>query len=124
MANQEVLQSIALEAGGDLSADQFKFVVVASDGQIDLVGGAGADADGVLLNDPSAAGQAATMQYAGRAKIRVGVGDLVAGVKVQSDALGLAITAASGDHVLGKCLVGAVAGELAEVLLSSKHILA
>ncbi len=124
MSAQENVRSITLEAGADLSADQFKFVLVAADGQIDLVGAAGGDADGVLLNNPDAAGKAATMQYEGRAKVIIGVGDLAAGDKVQSDALGLAILAATADHVLGKCLVGGVAGELAEVLLSNQGVLA
>lgn len=123
MAAQEQVQSITLEAGGDLSAGQFRFVVVAADGQVDLVSSAGGDADGVLQNDPSAAGRAAEVAYAGRVKVVAG-GTVAAGDKVQSDASGEAITAAMGDHVLGKCLVGGDAGELIEVLLISKHILA
>lgn len=123
MAAQEQLQSITLEAGGDLSAGQFRFVLVAADGQVDIVGAAGGDADGVLLNDPSTVGQAATMQYAGRAKVVIGVGGLTAGAKVQSDASGEAIDAAAADHVLGKALVGGAAGELGEVLLGAHGIL-
>lgn len=124
MARQENIQSISIEAGADLSAGQFRFVLVAADGQIDLVAAAGGDADGVLLNEPGAAGEAATMQYAGVAKVVIGVGGLTAGQKVQSDASGEAILAASLDHALGKCLVGGAAGELGEVLLGSPHILA
>lgn len=123
MSAMEQVQSITLEAGADLSAGQFKFVLVASDGQVDLVASAGGDADGVLLNDPDAAGKAATVAYAGRVKVVAG-GTVAAGAKVQSDASGDAITAASGDHVLGKCLVGGADGELIEVLLGSNHILA
>ena len=123
MARQEQIQSITLEAGGDLSAGQFHFVLVAADGQIDLVAAAGGDADGVLNGTPSAAGEAAEMIYAGRAKVVIGVGGLSAGDKVQSDASGEAILAASLDHVLGKCLVGGAAGELGEVLLSAHGIL-
>jgi hypothetical protein len=123
MSAQEQVQSVTLEAGADLSADQFKFVLVAADGQIDLVGAAGGDVDGVLLNDPSAVGQAATMQYAGRAKVVIGVGDIVAGDLVQSDALGLAILGTTGDHILGKCLVGGAAGELCEMLFNPRGIL-
>lgn len=124
MARQEQVQSITLEAGADLSAGQFRFVVVAADSQVDLVASAGGDADGVLQNDPDAAGKAAEVAYAGRVKVVIGVGGLTTGDKVQSDASGEAILAASGDHVLGKCLVGGAAGELGEVLLISKHVLA
>lgn len=124
MSAMEQVQSITLEAGADLSAGQFRFVLVAADGQVDLVSAAGGDSDGVLLNDPDAAGKAATVAYAGRVKVVIGVGGLVAGNKVQSDASGEAILAASGDHVLGKCLVGGAAGELGEVLLSAQGVLA
>jgi hypothetical protein len=124
MSAMEQVQSITLEAGADLSAGQFRFVLMAADGQVDLVSAAGGDADGVLLNDPDAAGKAATVAYAGRVKVVIGVGGLVAGNKVQSDASGEAILAASADHVLGKCLVGGAAGELGEVLLSAQGVLA
>lgn len=123
MAAMEQVQSITLEAGADLSAGQFRFVLVAADGQVDLVGAAGGDSDGVLLNDPDLAGKAATVAYAGRVKVVIGVGGLAAGDKVQSDASGEAILAAASDHVLGKCLVGGAAGELGEVLLRSSAIL-
>ena len=122
MAAMEQLQSISLEAGGDLSAGQFRFVEVASDGQVDLVAAAGGSAVGVLLNDPDAQGKAATVAYAGRVKV-VAAGTIAAGDLVQSDGSGEALLAASGDYVLGKCLVGGAAGELVEVLLVSQHLL-
>ena len=122
MARIESVQSISLPAAGDLSAKQYTFMVVDSNGRIDQVGVAGADADGVLLDKPAAIDRPAEMAYAGRVKIVAG--DTVAmGAKVQSDATGRAILAAASDHVLGKCLVGGAVGELIEVLLVSKHIL-
>jgi len=124
MAYVEKTMSITLEAGGDLSANQFHFVVIASDGQIDAVSSAGGDADGVLLNKPDAAGKAAEMCFGGVAKLVVGTGGVTAGQKVQSDANGEAIAAATGDHVLGKALQTGAAGEVVSVLLVSKHILA
>lgn len=122
MSAQEQLQSITLEAGGDLSAGQFRFVEIASDGQVDLVSSAGGNAIGVLQNDPDAAGKAATVGYAGRAKIVIGTGDIVTGNVVQSDASGEAILATTADQVLGRCLVGGSAGELCEVLLYNAGI--
>ncbi len=122
MANQEQFQVLSIEAGGDLSADQFKFVDVAADGQVDLVSGAGGDAVGVLQNAPAAAGRPAAVAYAGRVKVIIGVGGIVAGNVVQSDALGLAILATTADQVLGRCLKGGSAGELAEVLLYNAGI--
>jgi len=123
MAREESLISVSLEAGADLSAGQYKFVLVAADGQVDIVGSAGGDADGILQNDPAAAGRAATIGVLGISKVLLG-GTVAAGAKVQSDGSGRAITAATGDHVLGKCLVGGAVGEIGEVLLVSKHILA
>lgn len=123
MSAMNQVQSITLEAGADLSAGQFRFVLVAADGQVDLVASAGGTATGVLLNDPDAAGKAATVAYAGVVKVVAG-GTVASGAKVQSDASGEAILAATGDHVLGQCLKGGVDGDLIEVLLVSQHILA
>jgi len=112
-----------IEAGADLSAKQFRFVVLNTSGQLVAVSSAGADADGVLLNKPDAAGKAAEFAFGGIVKVVAG-GSITAGDKVQSDAAGEALTAASGDHVLGKALKDADDGDLVEVLLVSKHILA
>ena len=125
MSNMEKVESVSVPASADLSSNQFKFMLVDSSGELALVAAAGGDSDGVLLNAPAAQGRPGELGYLGRLKVIIGTGDLTAGDKVQSDATGLAITAASGDHVLGKCLVGGVAGELGEVLFgASKHILA
>jgi hypothetical protein len=123
MATQASLICITREAGADLSAKQFRFVEIASDEQVDAVSSAGGSAIGVLQNDPSAAGRAATIAVAGVTKVVAG-GTVAAGNKVQSDASGDAILAASADHVLGRALTGGADGELIEVLLLSQHILA
>ncbi len=120
MAVEQALQSISIEAGADLSAGQYKFVQVATDGQVDLVGSAGADAIGVLQNKPDAAGRAAKVGFSGISKVTLG-GTVAMGAKVQSDASGDAILAASGDHVLGTCIKGGAVGEVGEVLLNASH---
>lgn len=125
MATQSNLICETFEAGGDLSAGQFRFVVPASDGQVDIVASAGGDAIGVLQNDPDAAGKAATVAIFGRVKVVIGTGGLTAGAKVKSDASGGAITASTtGHHVLGTCVVGGAAGALAEIILGARHVLA
>ena len=124
MATMENVRTITKEAGADLSAGQFKFVEIAADGQVDLVGSAGGSGIGVLLNKPNAAGVAATIAVDGVVKVIAGTGGLTAGDKVQSDAAGAGITAAASDHVLARAMTTAAAGELAEVLLGSHHILA
>lgn len=124
MASQEALRSITREAAGDLSADQFTFMAAQSDGEVDQVGSAGATAIGVLQNKPAAVGREAEVGVRGVTKVRAGA-SFAAGVKIQSDAAGLAILAASGDEVLGVSLEAAGAsGEIVEMLLGSNHILA
>lgn len=123
MATQASLTCITREAGADLSAKQYRFVEIAADGQVDAVSSAGGNAIGVLQNDPSAAGRAATIAVAGIVKVVAG-GTVAAGARVQADAAGDAITAATGDYVLGTALTGGADGELIEVLLQSNHLLA
>lgn len=124
MATKESVMSISREAAGDLSAEQYTFVVVDSNGQVGQQTTAGGDADGVLMNKPNAQGVAAEVAISGVTKVVAGA-VVAAGAKVQSDTTGRAITAATGDHVLGKALsAAAAANEVIEVLLVSKHILA
>jgi len=98
------------EAGGDLSAGQFKFVALASDGQIDIAGD-GADAVGVLYNEPDAAGKAATVVVTGKVIVEAGA-SITTGDAIASNAAGEAITAATGDIVKGYALEDAVDGQI------------
>lgn len=97
-------------AGEDLSSAQFKFVTLESDGQIDLADAAGENAIGVLLNDP-ASGEAATVAVSGKVMVTSG-GTIAAGAQIQTDASGDALTAATGDVVLGYALEAAVDGQV------------
>ena len=123
MSTSEAIHAISVEAGADLSAGQYLFVEIATDGQIDLVGSAGGSAIGVLYDKPSAAGRAARVVIGGVAKVEAG-GTVTAADKVQSTAAGKAITAASSDHVLGRALTSGVDGDIIRVLLTNNHILA
>ncbi len=74
MAYEDLGKCVTLEAGSDLSASQYCFVSLASDGQFDATGD-GAEADGVLQDDPSAAGrQGLVMVGTGITKIKAGAG--------------------------------------------------
>ena len=97
-------------AGEDLSSAQFKFVTLESDGQVDLADSAGENAIGVLINDP-AADEAATVVVSGKVMVTSG-GTIAAGAQIQTDASGDALTAASGDVVLGYALEAAVDGQV------------
>ena len=115
MATQENFQSISREAGADLSAGLFKFVAMASDGQVDLSGD-GVRAIGVLQNTPNAAGVAAEIAFSGAVKVVAGA-TVAAGAAVGSGAAGVCITAATADVILGVALTGGASGTLIEVLL-------
>ena len=117
MAMSEKVKTITIDAGSDLSAGQFKAVVTAADGQIDLVAGSGSRFDGVLYNKPTAAGRAATVAISGRVKMVAGTGNVTRGQNLMSDADGRAITGASTGFSLGRCLKSALDGEMTEVLL-------
>jgi autotransporter translocation and assembly factor TamB len=97
-------------AGEDLSSSQFKFVTLEADGQVDLADSAGERALGVLLNKPTS-GKAATVAMTGKVMIEAGA-SVTAGDQLQTDANGDAITAASGDVVMGYALEDAVDGQI------------
>jgi hypothetical protein len=111
MAVIQTRDTRSFEAGEDLSAAQFKFVTLESDGQVDLADSAGENCIGVLLNNPDAAGKAATVAISGKVMITCG-GTVAAGAALQTDASGDAITAASGDYVMGYALEAGVDGQI------------
>jgi hypothetical protein len=112
---EESLSCVTVEAGQDLSASQFCFVSIAGDGQVDPTG-AGAVADGVLQNDPNAAGVAATVAIAGVSRVVCG-GVVSRGALVSSDASGRAIAATTGAEIAGRALAAGATGALIPVLL-------
>lgn len=116
MGYSEILTNITLEAGQDLSTKQYKFMTLASDGQIDPTAAAGGKAIGVLQNKPNAAGKAATVTVFGVSKMVAG-GNVSAGALIKSDANGNAVaataatvdtsdTGAASDPVVGSFVMG------------------
>lgn len=117
MGYENKVECITLIAGADLSSGkQYKFMDLASDGQIDPVGTAGAKAVGVLQNKPAAAGRAATVAVGGVTKIELAA-TLNAGAEVMSNTAGeaIAVTATSRSH--GTILEGGVDGDIVPMLL-------
>jgi len=113
---EQNLTLITMEAGQDLSAKQYYFVSLASDGQIDPTGD-GANSEGVLQNAPSAAGYSATVAIAGISQVVAGAA-ITRGASVASGSAGKAKTAASGNRVLGIAMDAAAAdGDIIRVLL-------
>lgn len=124
MAIHEMLEVLSFEAAGDLSADQFKYVVINSSGQVALAGD-GVAAIGVLQNKPSAVGQAAEVAVltGGRYKVVAAAALATIGTELASDAAGLATPAVVTDRVLGiQMTTTGAANELVEVLALSLQI--
>ena len=116
-AYEETLVKVSIPANADLSALQHRFMTVNASGKVAATG-AGAEADGVLQDNPAAADRPASVAVSGVTKIEAS-GTLTAGDDVASGANGLAVTAGTGDVVNGRCLVGAADGKIAAVLLKT-----
>ena len=115
MAVMQSRDTRSFVAGEDLSAKQFKFVTLESDGQVDVADSAGENCIGILLNAPTA-GAAATVAISGKVMVEAG-GTIAACAAVQADANGDALTAASGDVVMGYALEAAVDGQIMAIEL-------
>ncbi len=105
-----------LTASADLSAKQYYIVDISGDGTVAAASSAGQMALGVLQNDPES-GQVALVRVSGVTKIKVGSGGLTAGDGVQAASDGTAITASTGDYVIGLALNTGAEGALVPVAL-------
>lgn len=118
MAFKNAQTCVTLEAGADLSTNQFHFVVIDADGQLSVATD-GAAAVGVLLNDPSAAGRAAEVCIGGLTRVEAG-GNVAAGAAVASNATGEAITAGSDDVILGTAVTGGADGQVISIIFQPR----
>ena len=115
MAVQESRETRTFIAGEDLSSSQFKFVTLESDGQVDLADSAGENCMGVVINDPASGGEA-TVVVSGKTVVTAG-GTIAAGASVATDASGDAVTASTGNIVMGYALEAGVDGQVIAVEL-------
>jgi len=109
MTIQNKYDSVAISAGADLSAGQYKVINIG--GTLAL---SGATSFGILQNKPAASGRAATVGYTGIMKARAGAAIAVgAGLDVTSNAAGggWVITVTSGSAAVGKALYAANSGD-------------
>lgn len=118
MAVNNNQKCVTLEAGADLSTKQYYFVSIAADGQVDPTGD-GLSAVGVLQNDPSAAGRAAEVCIGGMTKVEAG-GTVAAGAAVASSATGTAVTAGTGDVILGTAVDGGASGSIISIIFQPR----
>lgn len=123
MAYEANLQSVAgLTASADLSAYQFRFVKVNGSGQVELNTTAGGICDGVLQDKPTAQTHSATVAFSGVSKV-VASTSINAGALIASTTVGKAVTATTGQTVLGRALEAAGAdGDLISVLLNTNGV--
>ena len=115
MAVMQSRDTRSFVAGESLTAAQFKFVTLESDGQVDLADSAGENCIGVLLNNPAAVA-AATVAVSGKVMVTAG-GSIAAGAAVATDASGDAVTAASTNIIMGYALEAAVDGQVMAIEL-------
>lgn len=95
MAYEQALKSISVPASADLSASQYCFMTIGTDGQL-AVCGVDAAIAGVLQDKPAAAGRAGALGISGGSKLLCG-GSVTMGDRLTSDSSGRAITIGSGD---------------------------
>lgn len=109
----------SFEANGDLSADQFLFFKIDSNGQLDRCDTQGEQAFGVLQDAPAAAGRAGALATSGIVKV-VANAALAIGTNVTPATTGKAEAALTGDYIAGEVVANASAadGDVISVLLS------
>lgn len=115
MATMQSRDTRTFVAGEDLSAAQFKFVTLESDGQVDLADSAGENCVGVLLVEGEAA-RAVTVILTGSVMVEAG-GTVTAGGAVATDATGRAVDATTGDIIMGYAREAGVVNQVIEIEL-------
>ncbi|MCK5609665.1 hypothetical protein KAR91_47770 [Candidatus Pacearchaeota archaeon] len=102
------LESIPLAAGADLSASQYKAVVVAG-----TIAADGDTAIGIQQNKPAASGRDLTVGYAGRSRYYAGAA-VVAGARLTVTTSGWFTTVVSGGAIVGRALAAVSSGGIGE----------
>ena len=118
MAYKNSQHCVTLEAGADLSSNQWHFVKVDSDSQLSVATD-GFGAVGVLLNDPSAAGRAAEVCIGGLTRVEAG-GNVTAGDFIASNSTGECIKAGTNDVILGVAVTGGVDGDVISIIFQPR----
>jgi hypothetical protein len=105
-----------VEASGDLSALQYRAMLIDSNGRV-AQAGAGVAIAGILQDDPDAIGKSASVMVLGVSKAEVGAAT-TAGGKLMSDGNGRLINWTTGNHAVAIGLqAGGASGEKISVLL-------
>lgn len=116
MAIEEALQTVSFDAAADLSASQYCFVKVDSNGRAALAGD-GDSPVGVLQDKPGALGRACSVGTLGKTKVLAG-GSVTKGGRVTVGANGKAVAVASGDDFyMGIALDTLASGKIGTIML-------
>jgi len=102
-------------AGEDLSTAQFKFVTLESDGQVDLADSVGENAIGVCIVS-AGSGKAVTVTVGGSVMVEAG-GSIDAGGAIACGGDATALTATTGNIIMGYAREAAVDGQIIEMEL-------
>jgi hypothetical protein len=106
-------------SGADLSAKQYHFMKTNGSGQAVSCDTLGEKALGVLCNAPSAIGRPTSIAYGTSLVQCVASAAIAAGANVATTATGRAVTAATGNQILGKAVTPAAAnGQIFTVQLT------
>jgi len=108
---------LTLEASGDLSTKQYRFVTIDSNGQA-AVATRGALAAGILQDKPAAINRAGSVRTVSCTVSKVVLGGTVTkGQALVADANGAAVNASSSDNAyLGFALEGGASGQIVAML--------
>jgi len=99
-------QVVTVAASTDLSALQFRFMTLDSNGEAAVPAGSTAPIYGVLQNKPNAQGIAASIMVNGISKMRPTASTLSVGDLVASSTSGEPIPVAGGDFTVGRVVRG------------------
>ena len=111
-----------LTAGEDLSAKATYIGQLDASGNLEVGEGATDLIVGVIIANEGGSGAAATYQFGGTAKVKIG-GTVAIGDFVTSDSAGLAVaTTTDGDVIIGRALEAGSANDVIEVQLSISRI--
>lgn len=122
MATEQLVQAVALPVAADYSTTgQYLFVGINSSGQAAKIASQGADAVGVLQDNPGAAGRVGNVAIGGICKVMAG-DTIAAGNKLTTGADGRAEVAATGDFVIGWAISAGADGEIIDMLLTHQDV--
>lgn len=116
MSVENNVQSVSIPASADLSASQYCFMKIDTNGQLAVSGDGGVIA-GILQDKPTAAAAGGMLGIGGISKVRAG-GTCTKGSFAASDPTGRAVDAISGDMAGGIFISGTtVANDVVELLV-------